>query len=661
MPRQTSKYRVASVRARQEAAARGTGRFGRVRRALGAVRGRLPHPRRRREIAVISGLALAVILGLGSLGGAWLFYRNDHDWTAVANVNGTPISREALRGRINVLSLLAERRVYYVGAGADAAGIDAGQRASLVSQIQATIADPVTAARDSLIADELLRQLAARDGVATPAAADPWAEAATYATSDLARKVRYIRFGLPAAGSTTAATQPGGAWPAASTANVAAATERLESELADGTAATVIVAGLHDAGWQVTGQDVSVSRSGVPSDLNLELDSSIAAATLSGKVDDVLGPTTDLYGRVAMGRLIEISNMSSAKDRISGMADAAKVDGASIQSWANGQALKRAVTAHLLAGWRSGVEQAHFRELVIGAAPTSGTAGPWVQLSSLAVDRVSSLDASKIPGAPAGLDLHPDALAAALRNLGAAERVKLWDALAAAANAGLASGTVRSGDIGYYTKDQLLPDVGKAAFEDKVKDGDVLGPITTASGPQLFLVRSRYSGTLDERATAALAQVRADPAADPATYTAKFSPTDAPLAADAGWRAKVEFASTEPASGALFDTAIGTLSDPFVLDGKLALGLVDQRRTATPDARMADRLTLDGFDAWFATELHNATITRNPTPLPELVPSASPTAAPSVPALETLSLPSVPGLPAATPAKTDALGLPVLP
>ena len=219
MPRQTSKYRVASVRARQEAAARGTGRFGRVRRALGAVRGRLPHPRRRREIAVISGLALAVIrwlgsgtmirlalaviLGLGSLGGAWLFYRNDHDWTAVANVNGTPISREALRGRINVLSLLAERRVYYVGAGADAAGIDAGQRASLVSQIQATIADPVTAARDSLIADELLRQLAARDGVATPAAADPWAEAATYATSDLARKVRYIRFGLPAAGSTT--------------------------------------------------------------------------------------------------------------------------------------------------------------------------------------------------------------------------------------------------------------------------------------------------------------------------------------------------------------------------------------------------------------------------------------------------------------------------
>ena len=114
----------------------------------------------------------------------------------------------------------------------------------------------------------------------------------------------------------------------------------------------------------------------------------------------------------------------------------------------------------------------------------------------------------------------------------------------------------------------------------------------------------------------------------------------------------------------LFELPTGTLSDPFVLDGKLALAIVDQRRTTAPDPRMLDRLTLDGYDAWFATELPKATITRNDNPLPELMPSASPTSSAepqaSLPELETPNLPSIPG-PAPTPVKTDAFGLPALP
>ena len=82
---------------------------------------------------------------------------------------------------------------------------------------------------------------------------------------------------------------------------------------------------------------------------------------------------------------------------------------------------------------------------------------------------------------------------------------------------------------------------------------------------------------------------------------------------------------------------------------------------------MLDRLTLDGYAAWFGSEYAKATITRADNPLPELMPSASPSptssqpALPSAPSIETPGLPGIPGQPAATPVKTDALGLPVLP
>jgi parvulin-like peptidyl-prolyl isomerase len=251
------------------------------------------------------------------------------------------------------------------------------------------------------------------------------------------------------------------------------------------------------------------------------------------------------------------------------------------------------------------------------------------------------------------------------------DRTALYRALVAAANAASASGSIgTSGELGFSTKDGLAPELGKAAFEPAVRSGDVIGPIPTSAGPELYLVEARYAGALDDRAQVALRQVRIDPAPDPLAYTRQFSPPDAALAVDAGWRAQAEFGTGEAVQAALFDTPIGALSDPFVLDGKLALALVTERRTTTPDARMLDRLTLDGYAAWFGSEYTKAAITRSDNPLPELMPSASPSPSasassppslPSVPTLDTPNLPVIPGQPAATPVPTDAMGLPVLP
>jgi hypothetical protein len=671
MPKNTSRYRGPAERAerRTKAPSRPSGRFGRVRGLLGHAAARIHRPHPRREVVILATFGLVIVVGLGSIGGAYLLYRSDHDWTRVATVNGHDISRETLRGRMAVLSLLAQERSSYIGDAYAKGYVTADQATALRSQAAAMTT--LEAARQSLIDDELLRELAARDGVATPTDPDAMAEGTTEAMSDVGHRVRYVRFGLPtatAAGAATTSAAPAGSWPAATAANVDAATTRVRTELAADTPVTTIVADLHDAGWQVVGEDVAVSADGVPADASLDLDPAVAATTVEGQPGTIVGPTTDVYGRVAIGKVLSAPNVTVASRRLSVDAYTAKLDTTALQQWANGQVLKRAVTAHLIAGWSKGVSMAHFRELVIGAAPdSSGSAGPWVELSGLVVDRLSGVSPRSIAGAPAGLDLGADALAKTLKSDSATDRATLLRALVTAANKAAGSNTSSaSGEIGFYTKGQLTPDIGKAAFADSVHTGDVMGPITTAAGPQLFLVESRYSGTLDERAQVALQQVRADPAPNLVTYTTQFSPTDVALATDAGWRAAPEFGPTEPVRAALFDTAIGTLSDPFVLDGKLALAVVTERKTAVPDARTIARLTLDGYDAWFAAEYAKAKITESDHPLPELEPSASPTitppaALPSAPALDTPNVPAIPGQPVATPVKTNALGLPVLP
>jgi hypothetical protein len=682
MPKNTNRYRGAAEREarNRRAAVRTSGRFGPAGRRLGTIRAHVHRPHPRREIVIVGSFLLAVIVGLGSLGLGLYMSKADHDWASVATVNSRSVNREELRGRIAVLGLLGQERSQFIDAAASGGNLAAEQAPAL--QNAAAAVTSLEAARDSLIDDDLLRQLASRDGIAAPASPDPWTEATAYVSGDFAHRLRFVRFGLPTATTgaapspATPGPAPGGSttpsepWPAASTTNSDATTARVRAELMAATPIETIVARLHDAGWQVFGEDVAVSADGVSADASLELDPTVAAATTRGKPGDLVGPATDAYGRVSIGKLIDPPDKTTLSRRLPFDADKAKVDTAALQSWANGQALRHAVTASLLTKWGSaGVNEAHFRELVIGAAPTSGGAGPWVELSALVVDRLKGVSPASIAGAPSGLDLTADGLAKALKSMTPTDRTALFRGLVASANRPPVPDTTNtSGELGFYTKDGLVPDLGAAAFDEKTHTGDVIGPTSTSAGPELFLVESHYAGTLDERSQVALRQVRNDPAPDLLAYTKQYSPADAALAADAGWRAEPEFGSSEAVRAALFDTPIGTLSDPFVLDGKLALALVTERRTAVPDARTQDRLTLDGYDAWFASEYAKAAITRSDSPLPELMPSAGPSpsasaapALPSMPALDTPNLPAIPGQPAATPVRTDQFGLPALP
>jgi hypothetical protein len=646
---------------------------------------RLRLPRVRREFAILGALAAAVILALGALGVAAFQTKMDRDWTTVATVNGHGISRESLRGRVAVVAFLAKERDFFLGRSTSA--LEPGQLQALRNQAVAPTADVANTAREQLIDEEMVRQLAAREGVATPPAPDSWAEARDFIASDLAHQIRFVRFELPEAGSTsntgsnstpsaspspspsrtpsaTPSVPPSNPWPAASASTIQATEDRLKAEFAAGTKIETIVAGLHDAGWKVYGEDVAVSTAGIPADASLQLDPEIASATLTAARGTILGPATDEYGRVSMAKVLAPADRTILANLLQPDAAEMKLDTAALADWANAQALRRALSDTVLRRWQTrGVTLAHFREIVVGNVPSSGAAGPWVELSGLSLNALSGVSPSSVASAPPGLDLSGDKLAATLRSMSATERTALFARLQTAANAATPGSSV---EVGFASKDGLIPDVSKAAFDKAVKTGDVLGPITTSAGPQLFLVEAHYNGPLDERAQAALRIVRADPAPDPVTYTTRFSAADLVLARDGQRRADAEFATDEDVHRALFDTPLGALSDPFTLDGKLAFAIVSERRSGIPDQRTAARLTLDGYDAWLHSERVAATITRIDHPLPELEPSRSPSpsptlALPTIPGLETPALPTIPGGAVPTPLKTDELGLPALP
>ena len=624
---------------------------------------RRPHPRR--EAVIVASVAMAAVLALGCLGGALLLSKINRDWATVATVNGHNISREDLRNRMGLTTFLATQRSLLVPSWS---GLSQEAAANLRNLAAEPLADPVNYARESLIDDELVRELADRNGVHLSGQVGVGTELSNFVLQDASHQVRYVRFGLPPADQAPATLQTSSPnpWPTAFAANLQAAIDRLRTELANDTPVETIVAGLHDAGWKVLGVDTLVSPEGVPADPSLDLDPSIAAATVAGKLDQILGPTTDLYGRVSMGRVLPPPTLLGNFGAFLGPdAQKAGISHDTLQKWADAQALRRLLAAHLIAGWSKGVEQAHPREIVIGAAPdTSATAGPWVDLNYLSLDRLAGVQPSAVAGVPANLDLAPKALAKTLRAMPLADREALFGNLMKAANAapsGGSAGSQQSFEMGFRTSSDIPKEIGKLAFGSKVKTGDVLGPIKTSSGSALVLVAARYPGPLDDHATAALEIVRADPAPEPAAYTTRFSPADLPLAKEAGWHAAPEFATTEIARSALFDTPIGSLSDPFILDGKLVVAIVAERRTAPPDARMLDRLSLDGFTVWLASARSKASIWRSADPMPELrSPTPQPTATSLVPPDETPNLPSVPG-PKGTPVPTDPLGLPQLP
>lgn len=583
-------------------------------------------------------LLLAAFLGTTTLVGLVAFHYVDSDLRTSVTVNGIAISRADLRGRMALEAALTSARLAHVRTATAAGLVTSEQQATITAGIEAAGGDPVSSAIDALVDDTLITAAADRAGLHPTVDQD--AELERFAAGDLDRELQWLTIVDP---GRPAQMTPGIPAPAAegTTANVRA-TQRTSAaawafaQLQQGTTFEATKATLTDAGWTVSSYDSWLVDSGpIPNVPDALL---VAARDPGVRQGDGLGPFVDpIHATGSVGIVKQIGAPSDpAAPRIVGNG---KVDGGAIRRWATALAAQRALAANLLAEWRTTPQlQARAAELVIGPSDVQGRKGEFVSFAHLVVDQLPADVES-----PAGPD-RASRIATELAALSQDAREHRFSDLVGVANGTPSSDPLRrSSELGYFTRDELIPELARIAFAPGVVDGALLGPVQTTAGPELYLVRGKFTGTLDERSEAELVEART--VADLAMLASRISPVgDASRAVIGPWRAEAELDESGPAHEALLARPVGALSDPFVLDDQIVIVRVLERRTASLDPEAVGRLTARGWAAWLAKARGVAVVTIDPEPLPGLHgPTPPPTGSPTSAGLETPFVPDLPG------------------
>ena len=208
------------------------------------------------------------------------------------------------------------------------------------------------------------------------------------------------------------------------------------------------------------------------------------------------------------------------------------------------------------------------------------------------------------------------------------------------ANARAPSGdpTLHSGEMGWHSRDDLLPAVADLAVRADAPAGTVVGPVATSAGEELFLVRGQYLGTLDEHAAGVLAQATAaaDDTALGAIAAANASRAEA-LRWDPGLdRSELELAGNDAARAALLGAPLGSWPDPYALGGSIVVGLPVSRSSAVPSGEVLARVRVEAFERWVLSLMAERSVAVDADPFgdgPAPTPAASATAAPAGPTM----------------------------
>lgn len=607
--------------------------------------------------AFASAAVVAMALLAGALGSA----ASDRDWHAAVTIGGAAVGRADFRNRAAVLAVVADAQAAVIEDAWLTGAATAAERDVLTAAT--ALSDPVTATVDDLVRERAIRMAAAAAGI-TAGAVDPWAELARAAVAPLSGHVRW----LSAAASTTPGTASP-AWPAApawdavTPASTAAwwAAARRAAGLLPTTPVAGIAAAAEGAGWSITGGDAWLPDRGpvpgIPDVLVGALRSAGAVGTVIGPIDD--GSGSLLAGVVTgPGPAPDVAAAHEAADRAASVEATSApwpgytgADESWLRVWAETRVLERQLEAAKVAAWTSEpARAATVREVVVGSNDITGGAGPFAGLAHLVVGR---LPADMLPdgyGHPGESAVTPaEALAAGLRALPVAERLARWDALVAAANASGPEGDAmsRSGEMGWLDGASVVQPLGVLATREGAVPGTVVGPITTAAGPEVFLVRGVYPGTLDEHDRAVLAQVST--AVDLGGLAARISPWAAPgRYATPVMRFEAETFGNASARLALFEDPLadGTAGRPYLLAGQVVVPVVVARGSGVPSGLAADRVRTSAFAAWIGEEMAAFAVTVDADPFGRAdaaIPAAS--AVPSAPDVIVMPTPPSAGLP----------------
>ena len=559
---------------------------------------------------------------------------------AVIHVDSRTVDRTALRARIVLDQTMADARARERRAAASNGDMTIAEAATVESMDQAVATDPIRAAIDGLARDAVIDEAAAERGIVITG--EIQTEAMTDALRDFGVRLRIVRFGL----SSSSLPATTGDWPRPpSNADPTAAPDRVEQLAADrlasafsnGVNAADAVSSLIASGWRATSSEGWLPAVGPVDGVTPEL--LAKARDLSVGVGSVIGPVFDPISGT-MSAAVVLSRNRPDVTGINGTITAAHIDGNALAVWATARAEERALRSALAGSWATGPSaRVRAAEVVIGSSTLEGRAGPYVSFAHLVVGHLPPSDRAGSDDRAAAI-----ALADGLRGLPATARATRFDGFIADANRVPSSDPLgTSGELGYFTHDQLLPELADLAFAGTTRTGDILGPVATAAGQELFLVRGRYDGVLDDRTSAALVEARSAP--DLLALAGQISPAgEASRASGTLWRALDEFAGSSAALAAYRDTPIGDLSEPVAFAGEILVVRPLERITGALDRPSLDRLGAGAFEAWLTARLAAATIIRDPEPLPGLQVTPDASASPGVPSAVPIETPNLPNV-----------------
>ena len=556
-------------------------------------------------------LAVAAVVATGLLLLAGRQALEEQDWARVAMVDGRDIDRGTVRDREAVLDFVLQTQAERVQAMVREGRMTPAEAERIQADLDVRLGDVRSHAIADLVGARLIAAEAPQSGQAE--VGDLGSELADARIAPAERLVRWVRIGWHPPEGTAVGDGPRGdpAHPVLSEAM-----DQLAVAWPDATRRSSVAQGLSDVGWIVTSGEGWFPKDGSVSGLEGEAVDAARSATKGGLV------TEKGIGWAVVAEVLDVAEPGPVGPQLVSEARTDGVPAGAVEAWLRDRTLAREARQRLSERWLAEpVDLVLAQEVHLGPTDQEGAPGPWVQLAHLAT---RSVPESAIPAGPG---TAAERLRDHLRSLPAADRMIAFRSLIAEA---AARDPAEAGELGWFVREQLAPELAAAAFAEGALTHDVVGPIDTLLGPELFLIESRYTGPLDDRTIGALIDL--DPGGvEPAVLAAGVRPGMAAYGRTGPWRSTWELGSDFSRQAAV-ETSIGTPSDPFVLgDEVVALTPLD-RRLGVPDANGLARLRVSGFEAWLSRLHEQATVSyadgEGPVPAPSPESSGLPTQLP---------------------------------
>lgn len=536
------------------------------------------------NLAFVGVIALAVLILLAAAG---VSYYGDH-FSAVADVNGTSITKDQLRDREKVDVFRLDHTESIIRDQLNTGKITQDQASSQLQQVTSLRNQMPQSSLDKLVDATLQQQLAAQQGLAPITGEQIDAQLTKEATTPELRHVWEISV-APEASSGTTATD----------AEKAAAKAKADQALADIKAgkkwedvATSVAAGSTggDLGWQTKtgGQDQAFQDA-------------LFALPLNG-VTDVVASSDGTY---RIGRVTEIQpsavdaqyqqKISEAGVPMSAYRDAVKAD--ILQGQLSDKVTADATDTPSL--------MRHVSEIFLQGTPSTTPVDEVKSAHILISPKGDPSAAQSLPATDPAWKTAEDTANQIYDEL--KKDPSKFAELAQTKSDDKSSGA-NGGELGWIKEADVVPAFGTAIFASGLTPGEILAPVKSEFGYHIIRFEERRPD-----ASIRIKQIHDEavkPGADFAALAkANSDGAEAAQGGDLGWIARNQIDKTQ--EDAIFAAPIGKVSDILTTDSGYYIFDVLEEQTRKPEGTQLETLKSNAFTNWYAAQKQAAKITED--------------------------------------------------